>query len=190
MPDTATENKVQFNLKNVHYALMQSDGSYSTPVAIPGAVSLSLDPDGDTKPFYADGIKYYTSVANNGYSGDLEMALLPPAARKALWNIEEDSADHVLIERSSQQPAQFALLFQIDGDQQAALNVLYNCTASRPKIESKTDESGKEVQTQKCKIDAAPLTDGKVMASTTASTPSAVISNWFASVWTGTQTAA
>ena len=67
-------NKVKYNLKNVHAAKLTrtEDGGYSyeTPRAIPGAVSISLDAEGDTSPFYADGIVYFRSVSNNGYSGD------------------------------------------------------------------------------------------------------------------------
>ena len=74
-------NKVKFNLKNVHAAKLTVDNSggytYATPQAIPGAVSLSLDSEGDMTPFYADGQIYYRSVSNNGYSGDLEIALIP-----------------------------------------------------------------------------------------------------------------
>ena len=74
-------NKVKYNLKNVHAAKLTrtEDGGYSyeTPRAIPGAVSISLDAEGDTSPFYADGIVYFRSVSNNGYSGDLEIALIP-----------------------------------------------------------------------------------------------------------------
>ena len=47
------ENKVQFNLKNVHYAVETetiNDGvasySYGTPVAVPGAVTLTMAPEG------------------------------------------------------------------------------------------------------------------------------------------------
>ena len=56
-------NKVKYNLKNVHAAKLTetvTDGvaafSYGTPKAIPGAVSISLDAEGESSPFYADGL--------------------------------------------------------------------------------------------------------------------------------------
>lgn len=74
-------NKVKYNLKNVHAAKLSKDEEgnlvYTTPVAIPGAVSISLDAEGDSSLFYADGIVYFSSSSNNGYSGDLEIALIP-----------------------------------------------------------------------------------------------------------------
>ena len=64
------DNKVRFNLKNVYFSKLTVGESgtptYATPEHIPGAVSISMSPEGDTTPFYADGIQYYTSVANNG----------------------------------------------------------------------------------------------------------------------------
>ena len=54
-------NKVKFNLCDVYYALLEKNtettAEYATPVRLPGAVSLSLDPEGEQEPFFADGIE-------------------------------------------------------------------------------------------------------------------------------------
>ena len=111
------ENKVKFNLKNVHYAKLNIDEegtvTYDKPKAIPGAVELSLDAKGDTEEFYADGMIYYTSTANNGYEGDLEIALVPPSFETDILKNELDD-NKVSVENSNTESAEFALLFEFD----------------------------------------------------------------------------
>lgn len=183
MPGTKSENKVQFNLKNAHYAI-KSESGYATPVAIPGSVNLNLSPEGDSTTFYADGVAYYCTTANNGYTGDLEIAIVPLQMLKDVWGFTEDT-NKVLIEDASIEPKEFALLFQIDGDATESLYALYSVTAKRPAISSKTIEKSKEPQTQSLSMTAIPLPDGKVRARTTADTPAEIKANWFKSVYTG-----
>ena len=56
------KNKVRFGLKNCYYAkaTFDEDGNvtYAKPVRLPGAVSIGLDPEGESENFYADDIVY------------------------------------------------------------------------------------------------------------------------------------
>ncbi len=55
------KNKVRYGLKNCYYAkaTFDEDGNvtYGTPVRLPGAVSLSLDPEGEV-----DGVAYLGGI--------------------------------------------------------------------------------------------------------------------------------
>ena len=183
-------NKVKFNLKNVHAAKLTetvTEGvttfSYATPRAIPGAVSISLDAEGESSPFYADGIVYFRSVTNNGYSGDLEMALIPEWFRTEILQEELDSKG-VLIEKSdNRESVKFALLFEFDGDANCIRHVLYNCTSSRPSIESETKEDTIEPGTEKLSITADPRADGLVKAKTGDTTDATTYTNWYQTVY-------
>ena len=179
-------NKVKYNLKNAHYALITiaEDGTFSfaTPVAMPGSVSISLDANGEPENFYADGIAYYVINNNMGYEGDLELAMIPESFRTDVLKEELDSKG-VLIENSEVELASFALLFEFDGDQKHIRHIMYNCSASRPGIEGKTNEDSKEVQTETLTIKATPLSNGMVKAKTGDTTDATVYGNWYKAVY-------
>lgn len=180
-------NKIKYNLKNVHAAKLTKaeDGTYTyeTPKAIPGAVSISLDAEGDTSPFYADGIVYFRSVSNNGYSGDLEMALIPEWFRTEILEEELDK-NGVLVENATvAEMEKFALLFEFDGDARCIRHVLYNCTASRPSIESETKEDTIEPGTETLSLTADPREDGLVKSRTGDSTSESTYAEWYKSVY-------
>ena len=180
-------NKVKYNLKNVHAAKLTKteDGkyTYSTPQAIPGAVSISLDAEGDSSPFYADGIVYFRSTANNGYSGDLELALIPEWFRTDILKETLDK-NGVLVESAKiTEMEKFALLFEFDGDVRCIRHVLYNCTASRPSIESETKEDAIEPGKEKLSITADPREDGLVKSRTGDTTSESAYNNWYKTVY-------
>ena len=181
------KNKVKYNLKNVHAAKLtvgeQGAFTYAAPQAIPGAVSISLDAEGDTSPFYADGVVYFRSNTNNGYSGDLEIALIPEWFRTDIL-LEEKDSNGVLVEKSTiTEMPKFALLFEFDGDVHGIRHVLYNCSASRPSIASETKEDTIEPVTETLSLTADPRADGLVKARTGDTTTEETYNNWYQSVY-------
>ena len=186
------ENKVRFGLKNVYYAVLtessdSSNNSWAAPKAIPGAVNLTIDSNSADGTFYADNISYYKTFANNGYTGSLEMAKIPEAMLTAIWGVTIDGG--VIREKAGVEPKPFALLFEIDGDADQELNVLYRCVpSSKPTAGSQTTEDTATPVTQSFDFSALPLVTGataqqgliKARTSNTAST--SVRSGWFSSV--------
>lgn len=187
------ENKIKYGLKNVYYAVatIASDGSanYGTPVAFPGAVSLSLSPNGETNPFYADNIAYWVGVSNTGYEGDLEMAKVIDSFKLDVLGYKRDNKD-VIFEDANAGAVHFALMFQFEGDQKATRHVMYNCTAARPDAAGSTKAESIEPQTETVSITATSIYVSSlgagmdiVKSETVSSTDTSTYNSWFSTVY-------
>lgn len=186
-------NKVKFGLKNVHYSTITTDEDgelvFATPKRIPGAVSLTLEVQGDEVEFEADDVIYYASYSSTGYKGTLEVANIPDDFRKDVLGDVEDETAHVLMEYASAEAKPFALLYEVNGDQKATRRVLYYCTVSRPGENASTTGKTKTPQTDSMSLTAAPLADGLTRARTQENTTDAVFNGWYNAVWRPTAAA-
>lgn len=134
-------NKVTFGLEQVHIAFMETSSptqpAWETPVKIPGAVRFTPTPQGEESTFYADNGPYFTVTSNNGYTAELEMALIPDDILAEMLGWEIDS-NGMLVEIADGEPKEFALMGQIQGDKKNRRFVYYRCKASRPAKEHTT----------------------------------------------------
>lgn len=185
-------NKIKFGLKNVHYAIanIAADGTatYETPVAFPGAVSLSMDPDGEMTPFYADNIVYWMSNGGGGYSGDLEIARVIDSFKTDVLGYITDR-NGVMVENANAPIVHFALLFQFEGDEKATRHVMYNLTAGRPSASGSTKEETITPQTETVALSGSTIYSNSLgtdiaKADTKGDTDSTTYSNWFNQVYT------
>ena len=191
----ADTNKIKYGISRCYYAVatIASNGSatYSAPKALPGAVSLSLDAQGDTTNFYADNIVYWTAVANSGYEGDLELAKVPDDFLKDVLGYRVDG-NGVLFEDAGASPVHFALMFQFEGDAHAKRHVLYNCVATRPSISGSTKEESIEPQTETISITATTVYnagyDKDVVKASVTPTEATQYNNWLTTVYQVTTT--
>ena len=159
-------NKVKYGLSNCWIAPITSSDSngysYGTPIAVPGAVNLSLSAEGDQNDFYADNLIYYSSIANQGYSGDLEIAMIPDEIRTQILGETTDS-NGAITENADATITGFAFGFQIEGDKANRRYWFYNCSLTRPAVNGATVESSITPQTDTLTLKAMPrLSDKKV----------------------------
>lgn len=182
-------NKIKYGLSRVYYAIATIDtatgaATYSTPVAMPGAVSLEMEPSGEPNKFYADNVAYATFAANAGYEGTLEVAVIPDSFRVDV--LGEVVNSNVQYETATATTTPFALLFQFEGDDTATRHVFYNCTATRPNVSSKTTEEDVEVQTEELSLTCGAIfnvtLDENIVKAKCSDSEAAAYSTWFTSV--------
>lgn len=147
-------NKIKFGLKNVHIfpitAQTPDSLTYGEKFRLAGAVELSLKAQGESDNVHADDYVYYSSFANEGYEGELEIVLLSDEFReKILGEIKDND---VLVENQDVVSKPFALGFEVKGDQEKNRFLYYNCTVSRPSVDHKTKEKKISPQTDKLQI--------------------------------------
>lgn len=176
-------NKVKFGLNNVYYAPETETDVYGTPVRLLGGVNLSLEANGDESPFYADDSIFYNVVANQGYTGELEVAMISEEFEKTILGREVEDETYVSVEGRDDKYTKFALMYEIKGDTKNRRYTLYGCTCSRPTSEASTVTESIEPQTDTFSFTAAGLTNSDaVCLHTTEQTPENVYNKWFEKV--------
>lgn len=158
---TPAGDKVLFGLENVTIFPKTGENTWSNPIRIPGAINLALNPSGSTNALFADNKKYFNSIANTGWEGDLEMVMFPDEFYIAALGWKHDDRGG-LVEVSDAVPKPFALAFEVSGDIQKRRVVFFECTATRPASEAKTTEDTTTPQTQKSTVTAVPVKFPKV----------------------------
>ena len=88
------------------------------------------------------------------------------------------------MERSTnKESVKFALFIEFDGDENYIRHVMYNCTSSRPSIESETKEDTIEPGTETLTIAADLRTAGLVKSKAGDSTDATTYANWYLSIY-------
>ncbi|MEJ8546694.1 major tail protein [Brevibacillus borstelensis] len=161
-----SKNKVTFGLEKVHIAFADETTTgkltWKQPIPIPGAVRWTPEAQGESSTFYADNTAYFVVSSNNGYTGELEVALVPDEVLAEMmgWEIDKNG---MLVEVSDAIPKKFALLGQVQGDKRNRRFVYYNCQASRPAKERKTKAESVEVNTDILNLSISPIEIGGKM---------------------------
>ena len=160
----ADKNKIEFGLSHLYFAPLarttSTDGSvkytYETPVRIEGVQSMTQEAQGETSNIYAEDMVWFTYTANNGYTGELVFVHFSDAIRETIFKYGKTS-DGLLVERADTQPAEGALLYQCQGDQNKTRHVLYDVTFGNPQVEHKTKEDGIEATVVTIPYTAVPI---------------------------------
>ena len=142
------EGKVQYGIARVAYALDNEDGSVGSEWKfIPGAVSLSFDPQGDTSIFYADNGGYFTVAGAASDEFSLNIARLSKQAKADLLGFEDETTSGGSYEPINAKKPSFTLGFQYEGDTDTMRAVKYGCTANRMSEEHNTTEENVDPDT-------------------------------------------
>lgn len=180
-----SKNRVRYGLTNVHYAVItrNEDGTYTyaTPVRIPGAVTMEMSPTGDSTNFYADNGIYFSINSNTGYDGTLDIATIPDDFKIAV--LGEKLVNGGLAEFGDAKTKDIALLFEIDGDEEASRFVYYDVTVARPNVSAATTAESIEIKSDQLTLKAKPRTNDKAIKWVTGdTTEQAVYDSFFNAV--------
>ena len=153
-------NKVEFGISNLYFCTytVAANGTVTlgTPLAVPGAVSLELEAEGDENTFYADNGKYWAKYSDNGFSATIEVANFSDEFKKEFMGYIELDDGGVAQLKGVNKPS-VAIMFQSEGDTEARRGILYNVSLGNITRSYTTTEDSIEVDTES--LDATVVGD-------------------------------
>ena len=147
-------NKVEFGISNLHVCTYTDNNgtvTLGTPVKVPGAVTLEVEPQGDENTFYADNTTYWSQYMDNGFSGTITVAMFPDAFKTAFLGYITLDDGGIAQLKGATKPS-VCLIFESDGDAEARRGILYNVSLGNINRSYNTTEDNVEVDTESIDI--------------------------------------
>lgn len=155
--------KAMFNIKKLHLWPIASFNEKGTPtydetaLAMPGTVSLSLDHEGESTIFYADGVAYVTLNTATNYKGSLENALFTKEVLKAIYAYLEDQNKNLV--ETDGVVKEFGAKFACDTDDgKEVYFTLYRVSSTKPGINLQTKEESPTINPQSVDLTVSTVT--------------------------------
>lgn len=185
-------NKIFYGIENVYYSVVTEtltggawSESYATPVALTGAVGITLPAGQETVNFAADNDNnYFTQHIFSGYTGGtLELRTLDDDFRVAVFGNTRDT-NNILQEKIDDKPKFIALLFQFEGDETKTRHCLYRVSVGRPDVSSNTKTNTIPEVTLSLPLEASGrLSDGLVKTHADETVNATQYATWFTAVY-------
>lgn len=185
-------NKIFYGISNVYYSVVTetlTNGawteSYATPVALKGAVGITLPASSESLSFAADNdANYFMQQVFSGYTGgSLELRTLDDKFREDVFGNALDQ-NSILQENINDKPKYIALLFQFEGDETNTRYCLYRVSIGIPDTTSTTKTTTIPEVTLSLPLTAGGrLSDGLVKTKADETANAAQYSAWFSAVY-------
>ena len=131
------DNKIEYGLCNVHYAIRDRNGIYTRPRFLDGSIILSLEPMYTDYTDQGEDGGVYPLRLFHGYTGTLTIYTLDDIFREQVWG-ETFDINGVQIEHSVINSNQIALLFERQGDATSKRYLLPLVTVTKSSLETET----------------------------------------------------
>lgn len=178
--------KVLYNIKKVELYPITEINSAGTPtygdkVELAGAISLSLDQEGESTVFYADGIPYVVLGSATSYTGSFENALFSREALKTIFAYAEDTNKNLV--ETDGACKEFGMKFACDSDEEEVRFTLYRVSATKPNINLQTKEGTPTINGQSVNLTVSTVTtsEGKNILKSYAQKGDTNYNNYFGS---------
>ncbi len=153
--------KVVFNIKKLQLqkitSLVNNLPTYDeTVMKVPGTVSLSLESEETSDPFYADGIGYYLPKGAETQTGTLENAWFTDEVLKAIYAYVVDSFGNLVA--TDGQVSEFGMQFACDSDDGEVYFTYYRVSSTKPGLNVTTNAPGATINPQSVNITANTIT--------------------------------
>lgn len=152
--------KVIFNIKKLHLSPIteiSANGvpTYADPLVVPGTVSLSMDSEENSEPFYADGEAYYTPTGAETATGTLENALFTNEVLEKIYAYVKDSNGNMLA--TDGQTKEFGMQFACDSDDGEVYFTYYRVSSNKPGLNVTTNSPNATINPQSVNLSASTI---------------------------------